>query len=241
MRLQNALIAASVPGLRRNLLANRAVGLETLLDYQRLSMLSAAVEVTQNVDGDIIEFGSFKGGSAGFFLRKMDISKTLHVFDSFAGMPEVSRDDNFHKAGDFSDTMEERVRKGLSSIAPNFEMHVGFFSQTLNELQSSDLNFCLAHIDADLYESILDSLAFTYPRMVRGGIMIFDDYGAPSCEGAKKAIDEFFSDKPETVVSLSQPAYGCVIGGGDAYNVLSDQFGFPLNLTFVQSKVFDRQ
>jgi hypothetical protein len=34
---------------------------------------------------------------------------------------------------------------------------------------------------------------------VRGGVMVFDDYGFPSCRGEKDAVDEFFcplSEKP---------------------------------------------
>jgi len=30
--------------------------------------------------------------------------------------------------------------------------------------------------------------------------MLFDDYGFRSCPGARRAIDEFFESKPESVV-----------------------------------------
>ena len=39
--------------------------------------------------------------------------------------------------------------------------------------------------------------------MTRGGVMICDDYGFPFFKySAKQAVDEFFSDKPETTISL---------------------------------------
>lgn len=239
-KVRNALIAVGAPGVRKNVLANKREGLETLLDYPRLALLSCAIKETARLEGDIAEFGSYRGGSAGLILRSIPTVKRLHVFDSFEGMPDVSTEDNFHKKGDFSDTVEDRVRAGLDSIGNNFVMHVGFFSKTIPEFPDPDEKFCLSHIDADLYDSILDALEFTYPRMVQGGVMIFDDYGAPSCEGAKKAVDEFFADKPETVVTLSQPSHGCIVGGGNAYETLAKHLSFPLNLPVVRSKVFDR-
>jgi hypothetical protein len=33
-------------------------------------------------------------------------------------------------------------------------------------------------------------------------VIVCDDYGSAYCPGAKKAIDEFFSDKLEQVISL---------------------------------------
>ena len=32
--------------------------------------------------------------------------------------------------------------------------------------------------------------------------MVFDDYGFASCPGARKAVDEFFNDKPERPLVL---------------------------------------
>ena len=47
----------------------------------------------------------------------------------------------------------------------------------------------------DLYEATQISLELLYGRVVKGGIIIFDDYGAFA--GANKAIDDFFSGKIE--------------------------------------------
>ena len=60
----------------------------------------------------------------------------------------------------------------------------------------------LAHIDVDIYEPTLASCAFFYPRMTPGGILLFDDYGFPACRGEKEAVDSFFADKPESVITL---------------------------------------
>lgn len=42
-----------------------------------------------------------------------------------------------------------------------------------------------------------------------GGVMVFDDYGFPSCPGAKKAVDEFFKSKIETPIYL--PTGQCLV------------------------------
>ena len=34
-------------------------------------------------------------------------------------------------------------------------------------------------------------------KVVRGGIVLFDEYGIPDWPGETKAVDEFFADKPE--------------------------------------------
>lgn len=41
-----------------------------------------------------------------------------------------------------------------------------------------------------------------YTRLNPGGVLIFDDYGFPTCPGAKRAVDEFFAAVPEHSVYL---------------------------------------
>ena len=54
----------------------------------------------------------------------------------------------------------------------------------------------------DEYRSTLDALAWFYPRLVRGGLLVTHDYGDVTVPGVKQAFDEFFADKPETVIPL---------------------------------------
>jgi len=67
----------------------------------------------------------------------------------------------------------------------------------------ADRRFAFVHIDVDLYEPTRDSLAFFYPRMSAGGIVVCDDYGFTSCPGATRAVDEYLADRPEKMIALS--------------------------------------
>ena len=60
----------------------------------------------------------------------------------------------------------------------------------------------LAHIDVAVYFSIRDSLDFIWPRLSRGGFIVFDDYGFATCPGARQAVDEFFAPLPIRPLSL---------------------------------------
>jgi len=158
--------------------------------------------------------GVYKGGSAGamaWALRKMGIERTIHLCDTFEGMPKTL-DWEFHEEHDFGDTSLAVVTSKLDSLVADFpaQFHKGLFSDTLPEI--SDRRFCFAHIDADLYESVKQACEFVYPRMARGGVILFDDYGASTCPGAKRAVDEFFEDKLERPTHVSMTSYGVVIG-----------------------------
>jgi O-methyltransferase len=145
--------------------------------------------------GDIAEIGVYRGGTAcilGYFADATD--KKLHLFDTFAGMPETDATKDWHKKGDFSDTSLVQVRRNLSSLR-NANFHAGFFPATADVVKDS--SFCFVHVDVDIYQSVKDCCAYFYPKLHAAGVMLFDDYGKFTCPGALKAVDEFFADKPE--------------------------------------------
>lgn len=197
----------------RNELAKK--NFETLLDDGRLvAVLELARHCAGKLEGELIELGVYKGGSAGataWALRNAGMERTLHLCDTFEGMPKTLEWE-FHKENDFADTSLSAVRQRLNDLAPGFpiEFHQGLFSETLPALTGR--NFCFAHIDADLYESVKQACEFVYPRMAKGGVMLFDDYGASTCPGAKRAVDEFFAAKLEKPTHVALSSYGVVIG-----------------------------
>lgn len=56
------------------------------------------------------------------------------------------------------------------------------------------------HVDVDIYPTALECCKWLWPRLAKGGVMLFDDYGFRSYRSAiRRAVDEFFSavrDKP---------------------------------------------
>ncbi len=65
----------------------------------------------------------------------------------------------------------------------------------------ADLKFSFVHLDVDLYESTLSALAFFWPRMSSGAIVLSHDY--PLLDGVVRAFSEFFRDKITPVIPLS--------------------------------------
>ena len=64
-----------------------------------------------------------------------------------------------------------------------------------------ELKISLLNIDVDLLEPTRICLEHLYPRVVSGGIVILDDYGA--FPGATKAVDDYFEDKGVNIQKLS--------------------------------------
>jgi len=151
-----------------------------------------------NLNGDTAELGVYKGGTAKLISQVL-AHKTLHLFDTFCGMPSIETLIDIHKAGDFNDTSLSHVKNLLMNC--NVKFYPGIFPETTKDLEN--FRYCFVHIDADLYKPHLDALKYFWPRMVRNGIIIFDDYGAYSCPGAKKAVDEFFRNERNKIIWLT--------------------------------------
>jgi O-methyltransferase len=160
------------------------------LDRRRLYMLFQLACKNSALDGHFAECGVFKGGSAQLFALIKPAEKSLHLFDTFEGMPDTNPKWDYHQANDFRETSFDRVQSLLKPYS-NVQYHKGFFPKSAEGLEA--LKFSLVHVDFDIYQSMLDACKFFYPRLVRGGCIIFDDYGSPSCPGAKQAVQEFCS------------------------------------------------
>lgn len=174
----------------------------SLVSPDRLWILHSLARQALRVPGDFLEAGVYRGGTALLFREVIACSATskpLHLFDTFSGMPSTDPERDLHRAGDFSATSLEGVRRTVGDDE-FIHYYPGRIPETFLGLDSVRFSFC--HIDLDIYQAILDATAFVYPRLSSGGFMVFDDYGFASCPGARRAVDEFFADKPEVPVVL---------------------------------------
>jgi O-methyltransferase len=161
----------------------------TLVSEDRCYVLASLASQAMQLDGEFWECGVYKGGTAMLLAKRLSVAATqLRLFDTFEGMPETDAARDLHKAGDFSDTSLEAVRSRVRGDFVHF--HKGLIPTTFSGLESARIAF--AHVDVDIHSAILACCDFIFPRLCVGGFMVFDDYGFPSCPGARAAVDEFF-------------------------------------------------
>ena len=187
----------------------------TMTSPERIFSLCEAVKYVQgnNIEGDIVECGVWKGGSmmavADTLLGSGDTSKNLYLFDTFEGMPPPTEND-VDIAGIAAETLldsedksvEESVwcratldivKDALASTGyPDEKVHFvkGMVEQTIPRCIPDKI--ALLRLDTDWYESTKHEMEHLFPRLCKGGVLIIDDYG--HWQGARKAIDEYLEN-----------------------------------------------
>jgi O-methyltransferase len=171
---------------------------ELLLEDIEAYHIYMAVKGTQKVPGDIAEVGVYKGGSAKI-ICSVKGEKTLHLFDTFEGLPKVEDIDMvwpFYE-GKFAASFES-VKEYLKDDQ-NVLFYKGIFPDTSGPVKETV--FSMVNLDVDTYESTKQCLEFFYSRMSTGGIIISHDY--LTAPGVKKAFDDFFAGKTEPVIETA--------------------------------------
>jgi hypothetical protein len=164
----------------------------------------------EGVRGDLAELGTYKGNTAtvlAAMARRM--GTTAWILDTFQGFKpdDLKGVDAGHRM-EFADTSLEAVRALVGD--GNVRYVKGYFPESASQMPN-DLSFSLVHIDCDLYVPTANALKYFYPRLVPGGYLIVHDYASLDWDGAEKAVDEFFADKPEPVVPLTDGCGSVVI------------------------------
>ena len=173
------------------------MGLTPLEAMQLISLVRA----TAKLGGCMAEVGVYRGGTARL-IREADISRSLHLFDTFEGLPELSATDTPIRSGRFH---QGRCSYPLENVRKHFgdcesvHFHKGLFPATGEAVKEEVFSF--VHSDVDLYSSTWGVLEFFHPRMLRGGIIVSHDF--TTARGVREAIEEFFKDLPEPVMELA--------------------------------------
>jgi predicted O-methyltransferase YrrM len=141
---------------------------------------------------DIIEFGSFRGGSAFFMasiLKDLFPKARLYALDTYEGMPETG-DMDWHKKGDFAQTDLTEIQAAAKAAGlDNIEFVKGLFQVTFPGVASNVASFGLAHIDCDILSGVQYCQNAVWPKMCAGGYVVFDDALTASCLGAMEAVE----------------------------------------------------
>lgn len=169
--------------------AIEAVEGHTLVDPLRCYELwSLAKQSLKLGGGSIIEVGVWRGGT-GCLIARAASGIPVYLCDTFSGVVNAGDMDTRYKGGEHSDTSGDTVKKLAQSMRlSSVKVLQGIFPTDTGHLVGDSFRF--VHLDLDVYESTRQSLDFLWPRLVRGGVVVFDDYGTHGCEGVTRLVNE---------------------------------------------------
>lgn len=183
----------------------------TMVSRERLYAHFQAVKYVSEhgVAGDVVECGVWRGGASMMgaltLLARGDTDRRIWLYDTFAGMVEPAAEDASPWDGDIARRMWakrgndwcnasiDEVRKNmLSTMYP--EDRISFVKGDVNDTLRTNIpeRIAVLRLDTDWYESTRTELEVLFPRMVKGAVLLIDDYGAWS--GCKKAVDEYIAE-----------------------------------------------
>jgi hypothetical protein len=188
---------------QKYLAPDRAQGSITRVIDRRFTLIQMCRAV-RSLRGSTAECGVLYGVGSAIVCKTLETTYCAgehHFgFDSFAGLSEPTAPDQtryaWQKKGELAVTAD--VAKRLLGEFAFCRLIKDWIPDSL--AVAVEHRFRLVHLDLDLYQPTLDALTFFYPRMVPRGLIVVDDYGHLSCLGVRAAVDQFFNDKPETVL-----------------------------------------
>ncbi|MEO1470290.1 MAG: TylF/MycF/NovP-related O-methyltransferase [Pseudomonadota bacterium] len=168
--------------------------------------------VRDGVAGDFVECGVLDGGTAALmaYAARAD-DRRVHLFDAWAGMPEIALQDGEGSRKWVGDIVgsPRRVRAVLGKVGANtanIVIHQGWFDDTLPVSEVERIAFL--HIDCDFYEPTKLVLETFVPRMVSGGWVQIDDY--TSFEGCRVAVNAFLETRPDLSLTVEDGPGGAI-------------------------------
>ena len=186
-----------------------------------------------NIPGDLVECGVFKGGSAMMMAYSMqefnkdhNEEKKLWLYDKIKDMAKQDvHDENILNQKATYELKKNKKKENQNDIwayspmsyvdknikktginQKNIVFIKGLVENTLLNIKPKKIS--LLRLDTDFYESTKKELEELYPLLEVGGVIIIDDYG--HWKGCKKAVDEYFIDKKN--IFFQQIDYSGLIG-----------------------------
>jgi O-methyltransferase len=161
----------------------------TLVDIYRCWQLWNLMKQVNHLKGDVLEVGVWKGGTAVIIGRAAGGNGKAYFADTFEGVVKTGEFDTFYKGGEHAYTEISEVERLLyANGVNNCNVLKGIFPDDfISNFHDSYFRFC--HIDVDVYQSGLEIFNFIWPKLVVGGIIVFDDYGFLGCEGITRLVN----------------------------------------------------
>ena len=164
--------------------------------------LCQAVDMTRDLDGDLLEIGVFTGSSASTLLRhtrNLGVRRRCWLMDTFTGFTyqEAAKSADGIWSRTHQMAGEAHIHELAGKLGPaRQEIHFVIGNICTAKLPSEIQKLALVNIDVDIYEAVLASLRKVAPLVQKRGIIICEDAtSTPGLYGAYIAMEEFLKSE----------------------------------------------
>ena len=209
----------------------------TMVGIKRLDNLQNLITniLANNVAGDFVECGVWRGGSS-IFMRGVlkaynSLDRVIHLVDSFDGLPPAStpEDEDIWSQVNFLKVPQDTVEDGFSRyhlLDNQVQFHKGFFRHSLPKFRRNfgDRKIALLRMDGDMYESTMDILFNLADVLAPGACIVVDDWVIEACQKAMKEFFNMHKMRPEIIPIDNDAVYFCLDESIDLKMAWYEQF-----------------
>jgi len=158
----------------------------TLLDEPRAYTLWQFAKNLDSKKGNILDIGCLLGG-AGFLMSKANKIGSSFLFDTFAGF---KKNDGLHKRKTFFFSDINFVKRNIKNLKlKNTSVYKAYFPKNIN-IKIGKVKLC--HLDINTYKETKKVFKYLQNKLIKGGVIVFDDFGIWGADGIKKFIYEIY-------------------------------------------------
>jgi O-methyltransferase len=172
----------------------------------RTYIMCTLADIIQNLPGDFVECGVNTGAYSRAIIEYInfnDSGKTFYLLDTFDGLCEEQITDEEKEAGigSYLENYNNVYDQVLETFKPfNTRIIKGRVPDTLPLCDAQEV--CFLSIDMNVVEPEIAAANFFWDKLVKGGVMILDDYGFPGHINQKMAFDKFAEEKGVRILYL---------------------------------------
>jgi len=168
-----------------------------------------AIKFSNPKEYNFADFGAGFGLTSFFALREISGNEnirnrfSMHLYDSWKPMrKEFLLESELSKDGKYGFHSIDWIKHNLNEFEKKLVYHSGFIPDSFKKEPSNPDSLVHLHIDLNSAKPTLATLEMAFPRLVSGGVIVFDDYGWGYYSDTKKVVDDFFHEKSGILLKL---------------------------------------